>query len=318
MKKISIILVLTIVFLVNCEREIIKIIEDTDPPVILEPLTVLEVTDTSAILYWETDEPCSSVVCYWQSGDTNMVVLNEDQYRQSHRFELIDLKDSTLYRCFATSFDLWGNFTSTDTVGFLTVFNFIKYLGIAWNYFENGDYQSSLNYFYKYLEYDSTSLDAYIGIGWSKLFIDKTDSTIFQDFIKVLGSLNPHRDAICGAALYGYYDSIYVFVIEQGEQLLQLDSTYVFQHDTSINYIDIYVILARAYFMTGDIEDCFYYLGKFSDIDSLVSIEPDPDDSETWTIGEHVFETYEDAYDRYLIEVNSFIERVESIYLPDL
>ncbi|HQO75037.1 MAG TPA: hypothetical protein PLO58_09385, partial [Candidatus Marinimicrobia bacterium] len=53
--------------LINCEKEVIKVIDDLDPPVILTEPNV-EVAANSVTIFWTTDEPCSVSVKYFVIG----------------------------------------------------------------------------------------------------------------------------------------------------------------------------------------------------------------------------------------------------------
>jgi peroxiredoxin len=81
---------------------------DTTPPVISEA-KVSDITETNAIITWQTDEPATSQVmicesdggCTWTEPDENLVT--------DHSVNLSDLKPNTTYHFTATSTDAKGN-----------------------------------------------------------------------------------------------------------------------------------------------------------------------------------------------------------------
>ncbi len=109
---------------------------DTAPPVITN-VQVINITDTSALVTWDTNEPATSFVSY---GTTTAYGDSESSlgYILSHAILLDGLMPSTLYHFFVASSDASGNMTSNPDGTFMTtadltppsnVFNFFAIPG---------------------------------------------------------------------------------------------------------------------------------------------------------------------------------------------
>jgi len=305
MKKYFVILcMVAILFGVGCEKEVIELVEDVTPPVVSDFAVV--VTDSSVAVSWVTDEPCSVEVRYWTS-DKIVERRSDPEYRQNHTVVIEGLKDSTTYRYCAISYDMWDNFTVSDTFYFTTRLNLRKILLNAWKRFEAGDYQVAFGEFERYIEFGGDSLDAYCGLAWSKFFIDYSDTSVYRNFSKVIGLQPNNTDALAGLSYYAYCDSDFVGAVDFGRELLTVDSNYVFIHDTTINYIDINIIIARGLFELEIYQNVENYIGR------VMNVYVDEDDPDTWVVDGVKFDTYEEALDK-LIE----IAEKNYLYLPGL
>lgn len=95
--------------------------EDTTPPVISN-VKVFDVTDTSAQISWETDEPAKGEIIW---GLTNNVketkpAIHED-VTTIHSFKITDLSPSTLYYYWTASVDAKGNWRNPEPSTFKTL-----------------------------------------------------------------------------------------------------------------------------------------------------------------------------------------------------
>ena len=95
---------------------------DTLAPVITTPPTVTAITDTTATIVWETDEPSNSIIQYklyfdnspqleWNAG---AVVVNGNRMVTSHNVTLANLTPNTRYYFRVGSTDAVGNGPNTD------------------------------------------------------------------------------------------------------------------------------------------------------------------------------------------------------------
>ncbi|MCB2154830.1 fibronectin type III domain-containing protein [bacterium] len=81
---------------------------DTTAPVFLTEPYVIDVTNESAVLYWETDEPADSVVEYGASLPYASRSSNSDKVRE-HWMTLVGLSESEEYGFRVSSMDISGN-----------------------------------------------------------------------------------------------------------------------------------------------------------------------------------------------------------------
>lgn len=88
--------------------------QDTAPPLILSGPTVSAITQNSALLQWETNEPATTVVL----GDLARSVPG---YRTVHNVELTGLTIQTAYSLTVSSTDQAGNGPTSRSIGFSTL-----------------------------------------------------------------------------------------------------------------------------------------------------------------------------------------------------
>lgn len=105
----------------NRQLAIILPFNDTVPPVIISGPLVTQITDTTALVEWQTDEPATSTVAYGMgspSGNTE----SPDGYRTLHSVLLTDLSPETTYQLQVSSSDRAGNGpTTSEVVSFTTM-----------------------------------------------------------------------------------------------------------------------------------------------------------------------------------------------------
>lgn len=87
---------------------------DTTPPVVISGPTVSSLTNTSAVIEWETNEPATTVI----SGGLSVTVAG---YRSQHRVVLTDLTGLTAYTLNVNSTDVSGNGPVTRALTFTTL-----------------------------------------------------------------------------------------------------------------------------------------------------------------------------------------------------
>jgi len=84
---------------------LVRIIDGILPQIVSEPEIYL-LTPTSALIFWETDEPSTGTITY---GDGAMSEIKSDLLEQGHLFHLSNLKPNTIYNFSVSSSDAWGN-----------------------------------------------------------------------------------------------------------------------------------------------------------------------------------------------------------------
>ncbi|HPC36446.1 MAG TPA: hypothetical protein P5268_07605 [Candidatus Marinimicrobia bacterium] len=278
--------------LFSCEKEIIKVIEDLDPPVIIfEPY--VEVSANSATIFWTTDEPCSVSVKYVVIEKTDTLTASGREYRQNHQIFLSNLSPNTTYRFFTLSYDVSGNFTSTNPNSFTTALDTNYFYSHGWDLYAAGDYTGACESFRQYLAYYPDDIAGLTALGWSQMQDSLIDSSI-TSFNTVLNLDNDYRDALAGLTV-ALYKKYYLYAMQiPAERLLALDSLYVFSHDKRYDQRVIRLMLADSYNMDGRLADAQQIIDLLYPSNGLA-----PDDSSTWKFsdGEETltFDTYESA-----------------------
>ncbi|HOD38693.1 MAG TPA: hypothetical protein PKL72_08160 [Candidatus Marinimicrobia bacterium] len=278
--------------LINCEKEVIKVIDDLDPPVILTEPDV-EVAANSATIFWTTDEPCSVSVKYFVIGNADTLTASGREYRQNHQVFLSNLLPNTIYRFFTLSYDVFGNFTKTALDSFTTALDTTYFYSHGWDLYAAGDYTGACESFQQYLIYYPNDLAGLTALGWSQLQDSLIDSSIVS-FNSALNLDINYRDALAGLTI-ALYHNFHLYAMEiPAVRLLATDSLYVFSHDERYDHRVIRLMLADFYNMDGRLEKAQQIIDLLYPANGL-----DPNDPNTWKIndGEEIltFDTYESA-----------------------
>jgi tetratricopeptide (TPR) repeat protein len=161
----------------------------------------------------------------------------------------------------------------------------------AWDLFESADYDGAKSGFEQALSKDGNYADAYNGRGWSRGFLGLKDEAL-ADFQSALAKGLNKPDAHVGLA--GLYLGKEEFQNAATHALAALssDSDYSFSHKSSINYLDLHLILAQSYYgLGGD-----YLDSAQVEVDYLNPANHlDPADPNTWTVSGQTYATYPEA-----------------------
>ena len=167
----------------------------------------------------------------------------------------------------------------------------------GWVNFESEDYSAAVGDFNLALDEDSTALEAYSGIGWSQIRLDQIDSAQIN-FIVALDRNYAGKEILAGLAAISLANEEYTIAIVHAKSILSTDADWVFEHDNSIDYNDLWLIVAIAYFHEGDFTEME---AAILNIDSTYSI--DENDSATWIVGSNSFNSYQEAVAAYLQQI---------------
>lgn len=92
--------------------------DDLNPPLIMTGPTITDVSDTTAVVSWTTNEPSSSGVSF--NDGSNYRVQNDAARVTEHRVQITGLAASTIYQLTASSLDASGNATQSAPRQFAT------------------------------------------------------------------------------------------------------------------------------------------------------------------------------------------------------
>ena len=127
----------------------------------------------------------------------------------------------------------------------------------GWNYFTAGNYSDAVNKFTNAIEeYGDDAFEAYNGRGWSYARIafgrnDEYYNSSLLDFEKAISLKSDLADAKTGVSFVYLVKNEYSKAINMAENVLENFPDYEFKYDTSVNSIDLRVLLAQALFYTG-------------------------------------------------------------------
>jgi len=136
----------------------------------------------------------------------------------------------------------------------------------GWDLFETGNYLEALSSFQDGIAvansnqlYDSLHAEILNGSGWSFAFL-REYSNASIDFKKIKNFSTASDltiiDAKAGLVIVDNILGKYTSVIDNASALLSAEPEYIFLHDINIDYADIRLARAQAYFNTGDFINC--------------------------------------------------------------
>jgi tetratricopeptide (TPR) repeat protein len=121
----------------------------------------------------------------------------------------------------------------------------------GWNlYFETKQYADALNMFKEAIVADAEYADAHNGAGWTSARLSQLDEAVgyFDESIRLNTAV---ADAHAGRAFAKYAKLDYSAAISSATTALQKNSSWNFEHDTTLNYKDLHLLLAACHFATG-------------------------------------------------------------------
>lgn len=161
-----------------------------------------------------------------------------------------------------------------------------KALQDAWEYFMMTNYDMALTKFESVVSMDPDNAEAYNGLGWCFLLLNNIESAE-QNFNfaveKGAVSMDPHAGL---AAVYVSSDA-FNQAISEAEYVLSHEPEYVFAYNSEINYLDMHLILAMAYYHTGDFNSTYNH---------VIVLDPnivvDENNPATWILNGHQYDSY--------------------------
>jgi len=159
----------------------------------------------------------------------------------------------------------------------------------GWDYFEDGYYFDALDQFEEAISVDKNNQKCYHGRAWCYLLLSEASQAIV-DFEKALELGNMTLDPHAGLAAAYLAQENYSSAIEKANYVLAGNSNYYFEHYPLINYQDMHLILAMAYFHEGDLSSAQEHVDFLFPENQL-----DPDQPSTWTFQQVSYNSYAEA-----------------------
>ena len=164
----------------------------------------------------------------------------------------------------------------------------------GWVNFETGEYLKAIEDFNSALSKDASAFEAYSGIGWSQIRLDQIDDAE-TNYLTALNGNYAGKELLAGLAAISLANEEYATAIGYAESILNIDPDWVFEHDNTIDFKDVWFVVAIAYFHEGDFAEVEVAILKK---DSTYSISEN--DSNTWVADCNLFLTYHEAVEAYL------------------
>jgi len=107
----------------NCKEQACQCIADVTPPRIISGPTISQVTQTSAVICWQTDEASDSLVRYDNRAGKYGGVIEDSDLVEQHCLTLTKLESATTYHFVVESRDSSGNKVMSRDFSFQTAFS---------------------------------------------------------------------------------------------------------------------------------------------------------------------------------------------------
>lgn len=159
-------------------------------------------------------------------------------------------------------------------------------LSQGWDYFEDGYYLDALDQFEEAISVDENNQKCYHGRAWCYLMLSEASNAIV-DFEKAVQLGNMTLDPHAGLAAAYLAQETHSSAIEKANYVLAGNSNYYFEHYPLINYQDMHLILAMAYFHEGNLSEAQEHVDFLFPENQL-----DPDQPTTWTFQQVIYDSY--------------------------
>lgn len=162
---------------------------------------------------------------------------------------------------------------------------------LGWSDFQTEDYSAASVHFQDALTMNGSYADAHLGLGWSRAYLGQ-----LADAVSSLHAANNNGlsapDAHAGLAVV-YRDLPELDAcVSRAAMVLSADPAWEFSHRSSIDYQDMHLIRAQAYYRMGPLN----YPDAQGEVDILdPSNGLDPADPGTWTVDGQDYPSYAEA-----------------------
>lgn len=139
----------------------------------------------------------------------------------------------------------------------------------GWNYFQAGDYDTSIESFIMASERDATQPEVYLGLGWgyarnieltkSVSNFQKANSFAFFDPVNETRIL---AESFAGLSLVSLASGNYANCIDYADQTLSLAAEFSFSKDAAVNAFSLKLSQAESYYYLENIQACFNIINE--------------------------------------------------------
>lgn len=249
-----------------------------------------DVTTNSAMISWQTDIAATSVVRYGLTAGQHDLTVRNDNQTSTHTINLLSLKSGQQYYYIAESGTKDGSAASVE-FSFTTLYTTDQMFTLAWTAYQQKNYLQAAAYFSNILKESQNNTVALNGLGWCYMAtpIDSLGKAIHY-FDMAIATQAKYEDALAGRGFAHLALKNYSQVIEDLSSLLQQNPAWSFNRDTAVNYQDVQLALAMAWFYKQDYINCQSMVNKLAPGNGL-----NRDVSATWTVDGTVYTAYREA-----------------------
>ncbi|HPY01418.1 MAG TPA: fibronectin type III domain-containing protein [Candidatus Marinimicrobia bacterium] len=275
-------------FLSRCEKIIYTY--DDQKPQITTPLTIWAVTDSSAEIYWETDEACHIKIKYGLTSDYGLE-YEDPENCEIHMATLRGLEPHALYHLQVYCWDFADNgpVKSPDT-NFTTLANEYSYLREGWQFFREKNYSAAKTAFDSAHQINPFLAEIQAAYGWLQIRTNDLDSA--RQNLTAAYNLDHYLPiTLAGLAVISMIDDAPLAAINYVKAVLSLDQRWEYRYNPEISWKSLLLIRAQAYFQTNQMN-----LAQ-ADLDSLWPQNGlNPNLPSSWVVNKQSYDTYETAF----------------------
>ncbi len=281
------VLLLFLIFVNHCEKTIYY--QDKNNPSFINLPNFSKLKDTSAEIYWLTDDACNCNFLYsFYDNQKQMDTIFLPEFREKHKLTLNNLWPNIRYFCYVEIFDFEQNGpVISDTLDFRTISNG---LSEAWDELTNNNLENAETIINNWSETQTENPEILFTQAW---IIFRQGKIIEAENI-MTDILYKHPDFLLnlsGLVVINHLQQEFDEVKKFANLLLNEDASWVFVYTKAdLNYKYIRLMLSEAYLNTG-------YLDKAQKQLDLVWPDNrlDPDISSSWIINNINYQNYESA-----------------------
>ncbi len=259
-------------------------------PQIIQDPTVSNIQASSATISWVTDIEATSTIRYGLVSGQLIFRDSSATRVTTHTRTLQGLRSNTNY-FFRVSSSSPGGYVESAEYSFRTGLGVNDLGPAAWSKYEAGLYWEAIVLFKQLLQMVPTSFEACNGLGWCYA-VPSIDSlqTSLEYFRMAINLKANFPDAYAGRGFVQLALKSYAFAIDDFHTVLTANPNYVFSHNRQIDYRDIRLGLAEAY----------YYIQNFSAAQAQVDVLAPNNglqmhDPTTWIVDGKNYTTYAEA-----------------------
>lgn len=147
-----------------------------------------------------------------------------------------------------------------------------SYLKFGWEDFENGNYSSAIANFEKAVDRGEDQIEIETGIAWCHLKLENFNES-YTFFSSALELDANYKDAISGLGILNYENLDFQRSALILEELLEKDSAYFFEYDSTVNPQNLRLLLAHNYFILQNYQKSAEHLSVI--LPSLTGSDPE-------------------------------------------
>ena len=289
-------------FFIQCEK--IVYTYDDQKPQLASNLSILSVTDSTAQLYWETDEACHIQIKYGATTDYDSI-YQDDENREIHNVILSGLEPHTLYHFRIYFWDFAGNgpIKLPDTI-FTTLANEYSYLREGWQFIREKNYTSAKTSFDAAYQINPYLAEIYAAYGWLNLKIDSL--TLARANLATAFDMERQLPiTLAGIAILNMIDDQPAEAISNINRILNANDQWVYRYNSDISWKSLRLTLAQAYYQTDQLSAAQRELDILWPENGL-----NPNLPASWIVNKQTYNTFEEAF---IAALNYLIANPEKI-----